>query len=212
METFEVFDKSANINRNIYIFDKCIPPYSIVELYDFCIHAPYTLSNYDIFDDSGILAKKWKHDLSLENLNSYSLLEYIDNCFSEICKSKNKNIKLVYKRAYVNYADPYTIDSPHVDETLATLKQNSLEDKNIKLDNVESFTILIYPNTKWDIDWFGETKFYDMDVENVIFSFPPSPGKIIIFDGLIPHSASPPSLKAKQPRYTIAIKAFGAKI
>lgn len=67
-------------------------------------------------------------------------------------------------------------------------------------------TVLVYINKKWDVDWGGETAFYDDKREELLYMSQIVPGRILIFDGSIPHSAKPQHFHAQPYRFTLAIK------
>ena len=83
------------------------------------------------------------------------------------------------------------------------------QDSPIHRDNwgVESgATVLVFCNEYWPTCWGGELTFYDQRKENVIKSILPKPGRVVIFDGRIPHAARSPSVDCDQLRMTIAFK------
>lgn len=64
-------------------------------------------------------------------------------------------------------------------------------------------TLLYYANPEpWDMNEGGETKFIDIE-KNEIIGVAPIPGRIVIFDGRYKHSATP--FKSYH-RFTVAIK------
>lgn len=66
-------------------------------------------------------------------------------------------------------------------------------------------TALWYLCERWDLEWGGETMFYDADDE-VACAVRPRPGRLVIFDGSIKHAGRPPSRICYAPRYTMAVK------
>jgi SM-20-related protein len=83
------------------------------------------------------------------------------------------------------------------------------QDSPIHRDNRSneiSTTVLMFCNEHWATCWGGELVFYDDAKENVIMSVLPKPGRVVIFDGHIPHSARSPSVLCDQLRMTIAFK------
>lgn len=66
-------------------------------------------------------------------------------------------------------------------------------------------TALWYLCESWDIEWGGETMFYDATGE-VACAITPKPGRLVIFDGAIKHAGRPPNRICYAPRYTFAIK------
>jgi hypothetical protein len=70
----------------------------------------------------------------------------------------------------------------------------------------ECLSLLYYVNCDWNINWGGETLFYSNDLHNIEYTSIFKPGRIIIFDGAIPHSARPQAVLSTQHRFTLACK------
>lgn len=66
-------------------------------------------------------------------------------------------------------------------------------------------TLLYYPNPQWKEEWAGETLFFNEEVSEVVYTSIYKPGRVIIFDGGIPHSLRPQSKLAPQYRLTFAL-------
>lgn len=66
-------------------------------------------------------------------------------------------------------------------------------------------TALWYMTTHWEPEWGGETMFFDSSGD-AMFCVSPRPGRLVLFDGAIPHVGRPPSRICYAPRYTFAIK------
>lgn len=66
-------------------------------------------------------------------------------------------------------------------------------------------TALWYLCNEWDVEWGGETVFFDADDE-IAAAVRPRPGRLVVFDGAIKHVGRPPSRICYYPRYTFAIK------
>ena len=66
-------------------------------------------------------------------------------------------------------------------------------------------TALAYVCDGWDIEWGGETLFFDA-AQEIACAVTPRPGRLVIFDGGITHVGRPPNRICYQPRYTLAIK------
>lgn len=69
----------------------------------------------------------------------------------------------------------------------------------------DSVVVLYYANMQWQHHWHGETIFYDDKVEEIIFTSVYKPGRIIIFDGSIPHTLRPQSVAAHHHRFTYSM-------
>ena len=66
-------------------------------------------------------------------------------------------------------------------------------------------TALWYLCAKWDVEWGGETLFFD-DTGDARFVVTPRPGRLVLFDGAITHVGRPPNRICYEPRYTFAMK------
>jgi Rps23 Pro-64 3,4-dihydroxylase Tpa1-like proline 4-hydroxylase len=67
-------------------------------------------------------------------------------------------------------------------------------------------TLLYYGNKQWDKNWGGSTLFYNDDCQDIIYNCSFIPGRIVIFDSDIPHSATPQHFIADPFRFTLALK------
>ena len=65
-------------------------------------------------------------------------------------------------------------------------------------------TVIFFTNDEWNRDWGGETVFYEGD--EIAKSVLPKPGRVISFDGRIPHSGRPPITPSHRPRYITVMK------
>ena len=66
---------------------------------------------------------------------------------------------------------------------------------------------LYYVNTDWKEEWAGETLFYN-ESGDVVFCSTYKPGRIILFDGTIPHTIRPQSIAAPDFRFTLATRFY----
>lgn len=73
------------------------------------------------------------------------------------------------------------------------------------LPDQHDLTALWYLCDTWDIEWGGETLFFDAQDE-IAAAIAPKPGRLVIFDGAIRHAGRPPNRICYAPRYTLAIK------
>jgi len=73
------------------------------------------------------------------------------------------------------------------------------------LPEQHDLTALWYLCEQWDVEWGGETLFYDKQDE-VACAITPKPGRLVVFDGAIKHVGRPPNRICYTPRYTFAIK------
>lgn len=69
-------------------------------------------------------------------------------------------------------------------------------------------TLLYYPNLKWDPEWGGHTMFANKDLSELEYCSFYTPGRVVIFDGHIPHVIFPPTRLAPTYRFSFVIQ-FG---
>jgi Rps23 Pro-64 3,4-dihydroxylase Tpa1-like proline 4-hydroxylase len=70
-----------------------------------------------------------------------------------------------------------------------------------KLKTQKSITFLFYVNTKWDVDWGGETLFCNSHGE-VELAVSCKPNRVVVYDSHIPHKPSTVSHDATPHRFT----------
>ena len=183
-----------NPNYNIEVFDQILSYDKITEIDLFVKKLPYFPINFDNgpFDGSNKpkLVKYFFHqDMSLEDENKLFVNKFL-NLIPLIFK-KNLDFSF-FKSMQVNLSDFSTVDLIHVD--------------GAKFANKTSYTILYYSNIKWDINYGGETLFYDPNNLEIISAIQPKPGRFVVFDSTLPHSARPIQSNCPYLRYTIAVK------
>ena len=67
-------------------------------------------------------------------------------------------------------------------------------------------TLLYYVNMRWPIEWAGETIFLNEEATDFEFVSPYKPGRLLMFDGTIPHVIRPPVMRADTLRMTFALR------
>ncbi len=69
-----------------------------------------------------------------------------------------------------------------------------------------SSTFLYYGNLKWDLTWSGQTIFGSEDLNEIEYASFFIPGRVIVFDGSIPHMIVPPNMYAEEVRLSFSIQ------
>lgn len=81
------------------------------------------------------------------------------------------------------------------------------EECNFHTDGIKgSVTFLYHANLIWKPEWLGYTIFGSQNLKEVIHTSFFTPGRVIVFDGSIPHMVVPPSVFAKGHRLSFAIQ------
>jgi Rps23 Pro-64 3,4-dihydroxylase Tpa1-like proline 4-hydroxylase len=71
--------------------------------------------------------------------------------------------------------------------------------------HINQLVLLYYVNLNWSHDWAGETLFFSEDYKEVTNTFTYTPGRLLLFDGSIPHSIRPQSSNAPHYRFTLSM-------
>lgn len=131
--------------------------------------------------------KHWASEIKLEALVKQPLLAITRRAVGELFDTAGHSYRPY--RAYTNVAAFGDVLFTHVD---------CLADQH-------DLTALWYLCERWDLEWGGETVFYDARDE-IAHAVRPRPGRLVIFEGAIKHAGRPPSRICYAPRYTLAIK------
>jgi SM-20-related protein len=70
------------------------------------------------------------------------------------------------------------------------------------------YTSIYYAHAEWDVNWAGETVFFDRAGRDVVKSVSPMPGRLVHFPGHIPHAARSPSRVCPALRAVFVIKTY----
>jgi hypothetical protein len=70
----------------------------------------------------------------------------------------------------------------------------------------DGITLLYYANVDWKLEWAGETVFLNDSANDIEFVSPYVPGRVVLFDGSIPHMIRTATHKANNLRFTFAAR------
>lgn len=79
-------------------------------------------------------------------------------------------------------------------------------ERNLVHTDQAGLTFLYYPNLEWPIEWGGHTMFLNEQLNEVEYTCLNSPGRVVVFDGTIPHMILTPTMMALTHRYSFAIQ------
>tara|TARA_Y100000114_G_C11762936_1_gene330955 strand:- start:6091 stop:6645 length:555 start_codon:yes stop_codon:yes gene_type:complete len=128
--------------------------------------------------------KHWAVELSDTQVRALAVYQH---AIKEIFSTTGKHYRAY--RGYVNYASYGDMLFTHTD----------------CLPEANELTVLVYLCPEWDIEWGGETLFYNSK-NDCVFACTPRPGRTVIFHGAIKHVGRPPNRICYTPRYTLAFK------
>ena len=167
--------------KKITVFDNLFTAEDLDALARRFYNAPFNKTEIARPDTGGY--PHWAHEFSIEQLQDELFWKRSAQALTQI----GELTKWRPYRAYVNYAGFGDTMFSHVDAT------------------TEEMTCLIFAMPQWQIDWAGETIFYDSQDE-AAFTCVPRPGRIVLFDGRLKHAGRPPARVCYHSRFTIAIK------
>lgn len=158
----------------IEIHDNKVPFHIQQWAYHFILNSTYRIIGWDDRADQDIV----KHDLhsawTIEDLKNSKLYPYIEQLHSFE----------KFDKCIVNLVKPGDHYYTHTHGEGTTV-------------------VLYYANLEWRDGWAGETIFYD-DNRVPTNSYEFTPGRLLKFNGTLPHSIRPQSFSAPQFRFTVS--------
>ena len=125
------------------------------------------------------------------------------NIFSEVSQQFLSNTRILsYIQACIAETEWFTND------VLSKVIVNLVKSDDVHHMHTHRFeqVALYYMNLHWQDGWYGETLFFDkFNQNNIVHASPFVPGRILLFDGEIPHSIRPPSRIAPKFRMTLSL-------
>lgn len=165
-------------NKIIHVFDGLFSYQTRTLLHRYMINSKYQPIGYD----NDIL--EYKSDIT-----TISLYTEQDVFNMNFYSNSESEIILPYLNGYVTNSISVNMCT-HADKY------------RIHMDAADGLTLLYYANLKWDIDWGGETMFFDEELQDVEFTSIYKPGRVVLFDSSIPHIARTPTVIAPYYRFT----------
>ncbi|QNP41227.1 2OG-Fe(II) oxygenase [Lysobacter solisilvae (ex Woo and Kim 2022)] len=168
--------------RPLRVFDGLLP--NVAEYVQALSRAAFTRT--EVARPETAEYKHWATEIKLETLMRQPVFEFTRQAVAGFCTAQAD-----YKpyRAYTNVASYGDMLFTHTD----------------CLPEQHDLTALWYLCERWDLEWGGETLFYDTQDE-IACAVTPRPGRLVVFDGAIKHVGRPPNRICYAPRYTFAIK------
>ena len=179
-----------NPNYQIEVFDNVLNNNDLVKNYVHLLNSYYTYKNKDHNIKTTNYYKLSNPFLSNGKLIGESWNDFTNILFKGYRTIFKKDILTDTINSQVNVSDSSTVDMVHPDSW------------NLN----EKYTVLYYANSEWDKDYGGETLFYDAINLEIVAAIKPIPGRFVVFDSAIPHSARPPQMNCPYKRYTVATK------
>lgn len=165
----------------LWIFDGVLSCHEHDAVYGYCINSLYTLKHLSDPKIDSFSNNRFVSVLTPEQIRTLPTTKLFFELTADI------NLPSQIKSVYINSYDKLSSCSAHVDCAKPAL------------------TMLYYANTKWDIDWGGETLFFN-NAKEIAFGSVFKPNRVVLFDSRILHIAKMPTIKANASKFSIAYK------
>lgn len=170
--------------KNILIYDDLFTMAQRQEFYDYAKNCYFKISATDNTNIEYQSDRSLVSTLNLSDINNLGFFKAIkDEKLDQIFKEH------ILESCIVNLSTPADIYHIHTDINLK-----------------KGITLLYYINMNWNIEWAGETLFFDDNGTEIEFISAYKPGRIVLFDGDIPHMIRPATFKSNLHRMTLACK------
>lgn len=165
-------------DKSLTIYDNLIPLDIRIRLFNLAKAAPYKIGWYDSEQPEYRPVDNPLHaELSISILKPSKFLDYVNTLTEKYT---------IQDKFFINLTLPCNVHFVHAHEDVKIL--------------------LYYINLDWNEGFMGETLFYSEDKKRIQYASPYIPGRIIVFDGNIPHTIRPQSSLAPMHRFTLALK------
>ena len=168
---------------NIAVFDNIVPFSTREKLIDYCTRSKFSLGWCDrpIIENNKAIPNvhsSW----TVDSLNESKILPYIIEC--------------------INQTPFFTCDK--IESIILNLIRPS--DVHYIHSHPNKQVALYYCNLDWEDGWYGETMFYNpKDLDQISYTSLYKPGRIILFDGGIPHAIRPQSICGPKYRMSLSL-------
>ena len=178
-----------SVNDSIIVYDDMFTHVENHHYYGIARNASYINNNVDTFDTAiSPIEYKWVCRFTADYIQEVNLVEKYRERLS--CLQKYRQIKVISQ--YINYSSADTLDLEHIDDA--------------SMEKDDHITFLHYACIEWHPNWYGETLFYNDKLTEIEKAIIPRPGRVVVFDSRIRHSARPPSRLSPYSRYVYVTK------
>jgi SM-20-related protein len=175
--------RSATVDgHELFVFDGLVPAEESARYHRVIKQASFTRTESAL---PGGDPRHWVCEMPLENLPRVSLWQATEAAVRQV----RPDDRFLPYRVYTNFASYGDILLTHYDA----------------LPETRELTALWYLCEEWDLEWGGETMFFDSTGDAQV-AVAPRPGRLLLFDGAIRHAGRPPNRNCPIGRYTFAIK------
>lgn len=167
--------------KKIDVYDGLFPMEFRSYAYQFCRNSLFRIGWSDSPEPEKQAKDYFFHSkYSPQDLDNLGIMKYIEKT---PIMDRLKDLELTH--CIVNCSTPSDVNYIHIHQ--------------------QKVVLLYYINMDWQDGWHGETQFYSENKQEVQFTSPYTPGRLIAFDANIPHAIRPQSSIGPSHRFTLAI-------
>lgn len=174
--------------HDIFVFDDLVPAEEAAIYARAIVGASFTRSETALPEHTEY--RHWVCEMPLQNLPRTSLWLATEKVVAQLRPDE----RFLPYRVYTNFASFGDVLLTHFDA----------------LPDTRELTALWYLCEQWDVEWGGETMFFDSKGDAQL-AVTPKPGRLLLFDGAIRHAGRPPNRNCPVGRYTFAVKLRAAR-
>lgn len=129
---------------------------------------------------------------------------YRDQIYSSFSEEDLKNMGFIGSNLFSFLDSKYGISKLSLGQARVNLTTSS--ERNKVHTDLQGITVLYYANLSWELDWGGHTLFMDDDLNEAQLTCLYRPGRVVVFDGSIPHMILTPNVACPTTRFTLALQ------
>lgn len=172
---------NCQLGKEIHVFDGVLTESVKNKIFSIARNASYKFAEHDT-----IVPEFHAND---QHLVGYCEHEYVNDFFlPELSRPQEIAERidgLKIQNAFFNVSTPSGVNFVHT--------------------HVQPWVLLYYVNLHWPPGAFGETHFYTEDSKDVQYTSTFTPGRIVLFNGSIPHTIRPQSIIGPSHRFTLTM-------
>ena len=174
--------KTIKVNgRSIEVYDDVFTYDQKLRLYNFFRNSSYGIGWEDTNEIENSNYKYFYCNWSNEDLQNSKFFDFLKNkdFFENLLES------YISKKTVANLSYPNNVYFCHT--------------------HPQEKVLLYYGNIQWKQEWAGETLFFDEEGKEILYASAYVPGRVIIFDGVIPHTIRAQSSAAPHFRFSLSV-------
>lgn len=169
--------------KKIYVYDNLFSFVDRIKFFRYVSGSHFKLNNYDGINT--YLRNQFGSRYSHDDVNNMGITQ--TDAFKKL-EEKHSFSKRDVVQARVNCITPFEQGGYHTDF------------------EKDGLTFVYYCNLKWDLTWAGQLIFGSESLDEIEYASFFIPGRVIVFDGSIPHMIVGPNMYAKECRISFAIQ------